>query len=83
MGLTVRILFEDYPDIRRFLMGHSGTENGPHLADGYGLVFEENPRFGVIFRRIDRAGNYGIPWFFHEVPGFEEFLKANYPELWI
>lgn len=80
----MRILFEDYPDIRRFLRGHSGTENGPHLAEGYGLLFEESPGFGVGFRRVDKVGNsYGVLWFFHEVPGFEEFLKANYPELWI
>ena len=79
----MKISFEDYPDIQQFLRMENSTGNGPHLAAGYGLIFEESPRFGVMFRRMDRAGNYGIPWYFNEVPGLEEFLKANYPEFFI
>lgn len=79
----MKISFEDYPDIRRFLRNLSSTGDGPYLADGYGLIFEDGLKFGSIFRRVDRTGNTGIAWYFVEVPGFREFLKANYPEFFI
>ena len=57
--------------------------SGPYLAGGYGLIFEEGPRSNRFFRRVDRDATTGIPWYFNEFPGFEEFLKANYPEFFI
>lgn len=79
----MKISFEDYPDIKQFLRMRNSMGSGSYLAGGYGLIFEGGPRSKRFFRRVGRDATTGIPWFFHEVPRFKEFLKANYPEFFI
>ena len=79
----MKISFEEYPEIRAYLASLN-SKIGHHFSSGAGLFFPFGLHSDAVFIRVDEHGENGnSDWYFDEVPGLEEFLKANYPEFFL